>query len=73
MVKQTLGRAIQLADQVAKALDRAVVRSTDKSFIPKLKSKAEQLAGLLRQLSSIDLGTYPPRTCDHRQRRTRPR
>ncbi|CAL2274039.1 unnamed protein product [Prunus armeniaca] len=31
MVKQTLGRAIQLADQVAKALDRAVVRSTDKS------------------------------------------
>ncbi|XP_020424606.1 uncharacterized protein LOC18770867 [Prunus persica] len=58
MVKQTLGRAIQLADQVAKALDGAVVRSTDKSFIPDLKSKAEQLAGLLRQLSSIDLGTY---------------
>ncbi|CAL8171285.1 unnamed protein product [Prunus armeniaca] len=28
------------------------------SFIPELKSKAEQLAGLLRQLSSIDLGTY---------------
>ncbi|BFG39274.1 hypothetical protein CerSpe_255490 [Prunus speciosa] len=58
MVKQTLGRAIQLADQVAKALDRAVVRSTDKSSIPELKSKAEELAGLLRQLSSIGLGTY---------------
>ncbi|VVA09894.1 PREDICTED: Armadillo [Prunus dulcis] len=58
MVKQTLGRAIQLVDQVAKALDRALVRSKDKSFIPDLKSKAEQLAGLLRQLSSIDLGTY---------------
>ncbi|BFG39292.1 hypothetical protein CerSpe_255660 [Prunus speciosa] len=59
MVKQILGRLIQLTDQFTKALDRAVVTSRDHSFIPhQLKSKSEELAGLLRQLSCSNLGTY---------------
>ncbi|KAL6274098.1 hypothetical protein ACE6H2_024790 [Prunus campanulata] len=59
MVKQILGRLIQLTDQFTKALDRAVVTSRDHTFIPhQLKSKSEELAGLLRQLSCSNLGTY---------------
>ncbi|ONH97112.1 LOW QUALITY PROTEIN: hypothetical protein PRUPE_7G170400 [Prunus persica] len=59
MVKQILGRLIQLTDQFRKALDRAVVTSRDHSFIPhQLKSKSKELAGLLRQLSCSNLGTY---------------
>ncbi|VVA09911.1 PREDICTED: Armadillo [Prunus dulcis] len=59
MVKQILGRLIQLTEQFTKALDRAVVTSRDHSFIPhQLKSKSKELAGLLRQLSCSNLGTY---------------
>ncbi|XP_008241914.1 PREDICTED: uncharacterized protein LOC103340302 [Prunus mume] len=59
MVKQILGRLIQLTDQFTKALDRAVVTSRDHTFIPhQLKSKSEELAGLLGQLSCSNLGTY---------------
>ncbi|CAB4287818.1 unnamed protein product [Prunus armeniaca] len=59
MVKQILGRLILLTDQFTRVLDRAVVTSRDHSFIPhQLKSKSKELAGLLRQLSCSNLGTY---------------
>ncbi|KAM2194510.1 hypothetical protein ACFX1R_028638 [Malus domestica] len=55
MGKQILAESIKLADQVTKALDRAIVSSTAKELIPELKSKTQNLAGLLRQLSICDL------------------
>ncbi|CAN6563339.1 unnamed protein product [Malus baccata var. baccata] len=55
MVKQILAKTVELADQVTKALDVAVVSSEEKESVPKLKSKTRMLAGLLRQFLSRDL------------------
>ncbi|XP_022740380.1 uncharacterized protein LOC111292327 [Durio zibethinus] len=60
IVKQILAKPIQLADQVMKAADEA---SSFKQECAELKSKAEKLAGLLRQAAraSSDLYERPTR------------
>ncbi|KAK9991107.1 hypothetical protein SO802_026092 [Lithocarpus litseifolius] len=60
IVKQILAKPIQLADQVSKAADEA---SAFKQDCGELKSKAEKLAGLLRQAAraSSDLYERPTR------------
>uniref|UniRef100_A0A2N9IC89 DUF7792 domain-containing protein n=1 Tax=Fagus sylvatica TaxID=28930 RepID=A0A2N9IC89_FAGSY len=60
LVKQILAKPIQLADQVGKAADEA---SAFKQDCAELKSKAEKLAGLLRQAAraSSDLYERPTR------------
>lgn len=60
LVKQILAKPIQLSDQVSKAADEA---SAFKQDCGELKSKAEKLAGLLRQAAraSSDLYERPTR------------
>ena len=60
LVKQILAKPIQLADQVSKAADEA---SAFKQDCGELKSKAEKVAGLLRQAAraSSDLYERPTR------------
>ncbi|KAG2696445.1 hypothetical protein I3843_07G057900 [Carya illinoinensis] len=55
LVKQTLVKPIQLADQVAKAADEA---SSFKLECGELKSKTEKLAGLLRQAARASADLY---------------
>nr|XP_043607021.1 uncharacterized protein LOC122579007 [Erigeron canadensis] len=55
IVKQILARPIQLADQVIKTSDEAVINKQD---CAELKSKTEKLAGLLRQAARASSDLY---------------
>ncbi|XP_071702704.1 uncharacterized protein [Rutidosis leptorrhynchoides] len=55
IVKQILTRPIQLADQVIKTSDEAVINKQD---CTELKSKTEKLAGLLRQAARASSDLY---------------